>query len=58
MKGRLDDSRRLPAKSTNVTYRAAVLWKPRLFDRLGLSGEGAYNPPLDIRGVLESAKGP
>jgi predicted Ser/Thr protein kinase len=49
----LYDDHRLPGASTGVTYQAAVLWKPGLFDRVGLGWEGFYSRVPEI--LVQSA---
>jgi tRNA A-37 threonylcarbamoyl transferase component Bud32/tetratricopeptide (TPR) repeat protein len=51
--GSLYDTHRLPEVPTNVTYQAALLWKPGLFDRLGLNSEGFYSRDPEI--LVQSA---
>jgi serine/threonine protein kinase len=53
LKGDLEDSHRLPTVPTGVTYEAAILWKPGLFDRLGLDWEGIYSKAPEL--LIESA---
>jgi predicted Ser/Thr protein kinase len=56
-KGYLVDSHRLPEVNTNVTYRSVVLWKPGLFDRLGVDWDGFYSkaPELLVQSAGTSA---
>ena len=51
--GKLQDSHRYPVVSTDVTYQAAVLWKPGLFDRLHMDWQGIYSRAPEI--LVESA---
>ncbi len=53
VKGDLEDAHRLPPTPTQVTYESAVLWKPGLFDRLGLNGEGLFSKAPEI--LVQSA---
>lgn len=52
-RGKLEDSHRIPVVPTNVTYQAAVLWKPGLFDRLHMDWQGLYKRAPEI--LVESA---
>lgn len=51
--GKLQDAHRFPVVPTGVTYQAAVLWKPGLFDRLHMDWQGLYKRAPEI--VVESA---
>ncbi len=51
--GELQDNHRFPVVPTSVTYQAAVLWKPGLFDRLHMDWQGLYKRAPEI--LVESA---
>jgi hypothetical protein len=51
--GGLSDTHRLPETPMNVSYTAAVLWKPGMFDRLHLGREGIYSRAPEI--LVQSA---
>ncbi len=51
--GSLVDTHRFPEIPQNAIYQAALLWKPGLFDRVGLSWVGVYSRAPEI--LVQSA---